>query len=57
MRAGVPANGRSLSLQLELSAWAQEDALRVSDAVTWETNGLFDAINTGRSRELRLQAS
>ncbi|ETK15389.1 MULTISPECIES: DUF1120 domain-containing protein [Pseudomonas] len=56
MRAGVPANGRSLSLQLELSAWAQEDALRVSDAVTWETNGLFDAINTGRSRELRLQA-
>ena len=55
MRAGVPVNGRSLSLQLEVSAWAQEDALRVNDAVTWDTSGLFDAIHTGRSRELRLQ--
>ena len=56
MRAGVPASGRSLSLQLELRAWAQEAALRVSDAATWDGSGLFDAINTGRSRELRLQA-
>lgn len=56
MRAGVPVNGRSLSLQLDVSAWAQEDALRVSDAVTWDTSGVFDAINAGRSRELRLQA-
>lgn len=56
MRAGVPASGRSLSLQLEVSAWARGDALRVSDAVTWDTSGLFDAIHTGRSRELRLQA-
>lgn len=56
MRAGVPVNGRSLSLQLEVSAWAQEDSLRVSDAVTWDTSGVFDAINAGRSRELRLQA-
>lgn len=56
MRAGVPINGRSLSLQLEVSAWAQEDALRVSDAVTWDTRGVFDAINAGRSRELGLQA-
>ena len=56
MRAGVPVNGRSLSLQLEVGAWAREDALRVNDAVTWDTSGLFDAIHTGRSRELRLQA-
>ncbi|MGY2362929.1 DUF1120 domain-containing protein [Pseudomonas azotoformans] len=56
MRAGVPASGRSLSLQLEVNAWAQEDALRVSDAVTWDTRGVFDALHTGRSRELRLQA-
>lgn len=56
MRAGVPISGRSLSLQLEVSAWAQEDALRVSDAVTWDVNGTFDAVNTGRSRALRLQA-
>lgn len=56
MRAGVPVNGRSLSLQLEVSAWARDEALRVSDAVTWDTSGVFDAIHTGRSRELRLQA-
>lgn len=56
MRAGVPVSGRSLSLQLEVSAWARDDALRVSDAVTWDTSGVFDAIHTGRSRELRLQA-
>ncbi len=56
MRAGVPVSGRSLSLQLEASAWASEEASRVSDAVTWETSGVFDAISTARSRELRLQA-
>ncbi|OPA92766.1 hypothetical protein BFW87_16700 [Pseudomonas fluorescens] len=56
MRAGVPVSGRSLSLQLEASAWASEAASRVNDAVTWETSGVFDAISTGRSRELRLQA-
>lgn len=56
MRAGVPVSGRSLSLQLEVSAWAGEEALRVSDAVTWDTSGVFDAIHTGRSRELSLQA-
>ena len=56
MRAGVPLSGRSLSLQLEVSAWVREEAMRVSDAVTWDTSGVFDAINAGRSRELRLQA-
>ena len=56
MRGGVPVSGRSLSLQLQVSAWARRDALRVSDTVTWDTSGVFDAINAGRSRELRLQA-
>ena len=56
MRGGVPVSGRSLSLQLHVSAWASKDALRVSDTVTWDTSGVFDAINAGRSRELRLQA-
>ncbi|MCS4246937.1 DUF1120 domain-containing protein [Pseudomonas sp. BIGb0164] len=56
MRAGVPVIGRSLSLQLEVSAWARQDALRVSDTVTWDTSGVVDAVHTGRSRELRLQA-
>lgn len=56
LRAGVPASGRSLSLQLEVNAWAQADALRISEAVTWDTSGVFDAIHAGRSRELRLQA-
>ena len=49
-------NGRSLSLQVEAKAWAQEEASRVTDAVTWDTSGVFDAINAGRSREVRLQA-
>ncbi|MBO0491818.1 DUF1120 domain-containing protein [Pseudomonas sp. Marseille-Q1929] len=56
VRAGVPVSGRSLTVQLEAVAWASAEASRVSDAVTWDTSGLFDAINTGRSRELRLQA-
>lgn len=56
MRGGVPVTGRSLSLQIQANAWAPEEASRVSDAVTWDTSGVFDAINAGRSRELRLQA-
>ncbi|TFY92837.1 DUF1120 domain-containing protein [Pseudomonas kairouanensis] len=56
MRAGVPASGRNLSVQLEIRAWASEQASRVNDAVTWETSGVFDALNTGRTRDMRLQA-
>ena len=56
LRAGVPVSGRSLSLQLQTSAWASAAAARVNDAVDWDTRGVFDAINAGRSRELRLQA-
>lgn len=55
MRGGVPVSGRSLSLQVEAKAWAQEEASRVTDAVTWDTSGVVDAINAGRSREVRLQ--
>ncbi len=56
MRGGVPVNGRSLSIQIDASAWAREDASRVRDAITWETSGLFDATGAGRSRELNLLA-
>lgn len=56
IRGGVPVRGQSFSMQIEASAWAREEAFRVRDAVTWETSGVFDAINAGRSRELRLQA-
>ncbi|MBC3300736.1 DUF1120 domain-containing protein [Pseudomonas sp. SWRI18] len=56
LRDGVTLRGRSLSLQIDASAWADEAAARVSDAVTWDSGGLFDAIHSGRSRELRLQA-
>lgn len=56
LRAGVAAGGRSLSVQIQISAWASEAASQVNDAVTWDTQGVFDAINAGRSRELRLQA-
>ena len=56
LRGGVPVTGRSLSMQVQANAWAREDAARVTDAVTWEASGLFDAPASGRSRELRLQA-
>ncbi|MGY2289399.1 DUF1120 domain-containing protein [Pseudomonas sp. SDO528_S397] len=55
MRAGVPVTGASLSVQISVSAWAREEAVRVSDAVTWEASGVFDA-SAGRSRELTLLA-
>jgi hypothetical protein len=56
VRGGVVVTGRTLSVQLEASAWAREDATQVRDAVTWDTAGLFDALAAGRSRELHLQA-
>ncbi|MCR4539241.1 DUF1120 domain-containing protein [Pseudomonas sp. 18.1.10] len=56
LRGGVTVSGRNLSLLIEASAWADETASRVSDAVTWDTSGVFDAIHAGRSRALRLQA-
>ncbi|AZE53292.1 Beta-fimbriae probable major subunit [Pseudomonas synxantha] len=56
MLNGVPVTGRSLSLQLLAKAWARDDAVRVSDAVTWNASGIVDALASGRSRELRLQA-
>lgn len=56
MRNGEAVAGQSLSLQIEASAWAHEAALRVRDAVTWDTSGLFDATGAGRSRELNLVA-
>lgn len=56
LRDGAAMSGRSLSLQIDASAWADEAAARVNDAVTWDSGGVFDAINAGRTRELRLQA-
>jgi hypothetical protein len=57
VRGGVAVQGQSLSAQLELTAWAPEKALQVRDTLVWETTGLFDAVATGRSRELTLRAS
>ncbi|RON01968.1 hypothetical protein BK659_26015 [Pseudomonas brassicacearum] len=57
VRAGIPLQGRSFSAQLELTAWVQEQAMQVRDAVTWETTGVFDAVAAGRSRETTLRAS
>jgi hypothetical protein len=56
VRGGVTAQGQNLSAQLELTAWASDKALQVRDAVVWETTGLFDAVATGRSREITLRA-
>ncbi|MCP1417265.1 hypothetical protein J3D47_001508 [Pseudomonas laurylsulfativorans] len=57
VRGGVAVQGQSLSAQLELTAWAQEKALQVRDAVVWEATGLFDAVAMGRSREISLRAN
>jgi hypothetical protein len=57
VRGGLVVQGQNLSAQLELTAWAQESALQLRDAVTWETTGLLDAVATGRSKEITLRAS
>lgn len=57
VRAGLPVQGRSFSVQLELTAWAQERALQRRDAEFWETTGIFDFAATGHSRETTLRAS
>ncbi|POF40694.1 hypothetical protein B0D71_19680 [Pseudomonas laurylsulfativorans] len=57
VRGGMAVRGQSLSAQLELTAWTPENALQVRDAVVWETTGLFDAVATGRTREITLRAS
>lgn len=56
LQEGSPVQGSSFSAQLLVSAWAQEDAAHVRDAVTWDVTGLIDSLATGRSRELTLQA-
>ncbi|NWC94505.1 MULTISPECIES: DUF1120 domain-containing protein [unclassified Pseudomonas] len=56
VRAGAVVPGKSLALQLTISAWADAGATLVQDATTWEASGLIDAINTGRARELSLRA-
>ncbi|MBV6827100.1 DUF1120 domain-containing protein [Pseudomonas sp. PD9R] len=57
VQAGVAVQGHNFSAQLVLTAWAQEQALQVRDAVVWETTGLFDAVAAGRSRTATLRAS
>ena len=53
---GQPVAGRSFSAQLQVNAWAREEAFRVRDAETWDASALVDAPASGRSRELHLQA-
>lgn len=53
---GQPATGRSFAAQLQVSAWARDEAIRVRDAETWEASAQVDALTSGRSRELQLQA-
>ncbi|MBV7572909.1 DUF1120 domain-containing protein [Pseudomonas sp. PDM32] len=55
--SGLAVQGRSFSVQVEVTAWVQEQAMQVRDAVIWETSGVFDAIAAGRSRETTLRAS
>lgn len=54
---GLPMQGRRFSAQLAVTASVQEQAIKVRDAVTWETIGIFDAVTARRSRETTLRAS
>ncbi|MGY2259742.1 DUF1120 domain-containing protein [Pseudomonas sp. SDO55104_S430] len=56
VRSGAPTKGRTFSAQLEVTAWVQEQGMQIRDAVTWEANGVFDAIGADRSRETTLRA-
>jgi len=56
VQAGTPLQGRTFSAQLELTAWVDEKGMQVRDALTWEANGVFDAVAAGRSREATLRA-
>ena len=56
VQAGVPLQGRTFSAQLELTAWVQEQGMQMRDAVTWEANGVFDAVAAGRNKEVTLRA-
>ncbi|NWL20892.1 DUF1120 domain-containing protein [Pseudomonas umsongensis] len=56
VQAGVPAQGRHFTAQLELTAWVQEQGQQVRDAVTWETTGEFDATSIGRHQQATLRA-
>ena len=53
---GEVAKGLELSAQIDVEAFVEEDALRVSDATRWTTTGTIEVVATGVSRELTLQA-
>ncbi|OAJ46765.1 DUF1120 domain-containing protein [Pseudomonas marginalis] len=57
VRAGAPVQGKTFSVQLDISAWAEEPALRVRDALVWEASGVFEASAGAASRELQLRAT
>lgn len=56
LQNGTVLLGKSFSVQLTLSAWADAAATYVRDATTWDVAGLMDAPQADRSRELSLRA-
>lgn len=56
VQGGSVLMGKSLSLQLTLSAWADIAATQVRDATTWEVSGTLYGRQSGRYRELTLRA-
>lgn len=56
VHGGSVVQGRKLSLQVSLRAWADVAATHVREAKTWEVSGIFDARQSGRYRELTLRA-
>jgi hypothetical protein len=56
VQGGIALQGRTFSAQLEVTAWVEEKGMQVRDAVTWEMNGVFDAVAVGHSRETTLRA-
>lgn len=55
--AGLPASGTSLSMTLEIEAWAGARSLRVADAAQWRSSGLIEALDGTISSDLEISAS
>ncbi|WP_051270602.1 DUF1120 domain-containing protein [Pseudomonas vranovensis] len=57
VQSGQVAQGRTLQVQLEVTTWTQEEALRVRDETVWEDTGVFELTRSGISRELNLRTA
>jgi len=56
VQGGSVLMGKSLSMQLKITAWADAAATHLKDAATWETSGTLHGPRSDRTRDLVLRA-